>query len=100
MSTPTLLVVTATPDPDQSEALQTYSEMGPPQLIASGAVPKFRAKLVHRVTGEGPSSMVFVAEFPSLEQAKTAFETEAYKEALPFRDKAFQQLDIMLMEAI
>ena len=100
MTQPVLVVVTATPDPHNADALEQYSGKGPPELVASGAVPKFRAKLLERITGDGPSTMVFTAEFESLDAAKAAFETEAYKEAIPFREKAFAQLDIMLMEAM
>jgi len=100
MSNPVMLIAIATPDPENPKALEGYSAKGPPQLIASGAVPKFRAKVVDRLVGEGTSSLIFVAEFPSLDQARAAFETKAYKESLPDRDKAFSQLDIMLAEPL
>ena len=100
MSEPVMLVVTATPDPENAQALEDYSAKGPPQLVASGAVPKFRAKVVDRLVGDGTSSLVFVAEFASIEEARAAFETEAYKAAIPDRNKAFKQLDIMLVEPL
>ncbi len=100
MSNSVIMGVTATPDPAHPEALEEYTAIGPTQLVAAGAVPKFRARLVERLAGEGPANMVFVAEFESLEAAQSAFQTESYKAALPYRDKAFSQRDIMLMEAI
>ena len=77
----------------------TYGTKAPPLLQAAGAVPKVKAKLAEHLVGSADIGTLFVAEFPSADAARAAFETEEYKSLIPIRDKAFKQLNFMIMEA-
>ncbi|MEO1680710.1 MAG: DUF1330 domain-containing protein [Pseudomonadota bacterium] len=99
MSGPILFVSIGTPNPDEAEALEDYAAKAPSLLMAAGAVPKVKAKLVEQLVGEGSAGTLFVAEFPSAEAVKTAFASEAYQALLPARNKAFKELNFFIMEA-
>ena len=99
MPEPVLFVSIGTPDPEQSDALMEYAEKAPPLLVAAGAVPKTRAKLVEQLVGADAPGTLFVAEFPSVEAVKSVFSSDAYTALIPTRDKAFTDLKFLIMEA-
>ena len=98
MSDPVIFVSLGTPNPDEAEALQEYAAKAPPLLMAAGAKPKVKAKLVEHLVGDTPTGTLFVAEFPSADVVREVFASEAYTALLPVRNKAFKTLNFMIME--
>ena len=47
-----------------------------------------RGERVHNFEGEPPLPRVVVIEFPSFDQAKAWYESEAYRQLIPIRQKA------------
>lgn len=100
MSDPVLFAALGTPNPDHPKALQDYAAKAPPILEAHGAKPRLRSRLVAPLLGEGAPGTIFVAEFPSEEALRRAFDDPGYKALIPLRDKAFADLRFMILEEI
>lgn len=98
MSQPVLFVSIGTPNPDEADALQEYAAKAPPLLMAAGAKPRVKAKLVEQLVGDTPAGTLFVAEFPSADAVRDVFASDAYTALLPVRDKAFKSLNFLIME--
>ncbi|MEM0949507.1 MAG: DUF1330 domain-containing protein [Pseudomonadota bacterium] len=98
MSDAVLFVSIGTPNPDAPEALQKYATEAPPLLMAGGAKPKVKAKLVERLVGANSAGTLFVAEFPSAQAVHDVFSSDAYQALVPVRDRAFVELNFMIME--
>ncbi len=93
-----LFVSLGTIDETAPDALKEYAAAAPPILAAAGAKARVRAKLSEQLVGSDAPQTVFVAEFPSAEAARSAFQSEEYKALIPIRDKAFRKLDFFLVE--
>ena len=87
------LVVVATPNPDQPEAVQEYQQASGPLLMAAGAT-SFKRMGVQKVVDGNPAAMVMTMEFPSVEAVDSVFESEEYKALVPVRDKGFKSISI------
>ncbi len=72
----------------QSILLHYFKKQG---LILIG-----KHKISENIVGDKKLHVVVVMEFPSSQAIKKVFESEAYKALLPYRDKAFTDLEMFL----
>ena len=94
------LVVTATPNPDGKEDMQTYLARVAPILQNHGGQIAFRGKTVKPITGDVAFGVLLVMHFESVEVIEKIFESAEYKELIPFRDKGFNKIDIVISAAL
>ncbi len=95
---PVTFISIGTVNPDEGEAMQSYATQAPPLLVAAGAKPKMRGRLVEELVGDGAPQTIFIAEFDSAEAAKAALATDEYQALVPDRDKAFSKLNFFLVD--
>ncbi len=88
-----------TPDPEQSDAFNTYVETASKLLAAGGGVPIKRARVTEVLLGESGPATVFLMEFPSADAIKEVLGSRDYQRLVPFRDKAFKELTFLLAKA-
>ena len=96
MSEKTVLIVNAVVNPHEKEALAHYQKQAGALLGQAGARPLGKFKIADQIAGSTPLHMTVVMEFSSSEHIKAVFESEAYKALLPYRDKAFQAINIYI----
>ena len=95
MSEKATLVVTATPNPNEMESVQSYLTGVLPLLTGAGGQLVKRLKVENLIHGN-PNGMVLVMDFDSDEAITGLFESEDYAKLLPVRDKGFKEINIML----
>lgn len=85
-----LIVYRETPVTDP-EAIAEYSrrnrENAPALQAQFGLIPRVIYGAVQGLEGDAPDGVVLV-EFPTVEAARGWYESEAYQQAIPFREKA------------
>lgn len=85
-----LIVYRETPVTDP-EAIAEYSRRNQENALASqaqfGLVPRVIYGAAQGLEGDTPDGVVML-EFPTVEAARGWYESEAYKQAIPFRQKA------------
>ena len=96
MSEKSLLIVKATPNPLEMEAYEYYVKNAGPIF------KKFKGKSVSKysmsdsIVGNEKFKMLVIMEFPSDDVIKKVFNSEAYQELLPYREKAFTTLNVFI----
>jgi uncharacterized protein (DUF1330 family) len=93
------LVVTATPNPAEMPSVQAYLQGVMPLLLVAGGTLVKRLK-VGDVVGGRPSGMVLVMDFPSEKAVSDLFNSDAYAELVPTRDKGFSEMNILVAGAM
>ena len=88
------LIVNATANLDNQEAIQKYSEGVLPLLLEAGGKPPIRAQLDHVIKGKAAYTLFLFMEFPDQQPILDLFESEEYQKLLPYREKAFNDLNI------
>ena len=96
MSEKAVMIVNAVLSPEGKEAFAEYSEKSVPLFKNAGAKPLAKHKVKETIVGSKKLQVVSIMEFPDIESVKGVFESEAYKELLPLRDKAFVELDVFI----
>ncbi|MEH6578970.1 MAG: DUF1330 domain-containing protein [Amphritea sp.] len=92
MKQPVFLMVEATPNPEQKEALQSYLSQAPVVTKAHGGVPVAKYD-VETALDDGENPAVFaVISFPSRDAIEALFSDPAYKALVPERDRGFDHL--------
>jgi uncharacterized protein (DUF1330 family) len=94
MSNATTLVVTASPNPSEPEAMQDYLKGVLPLLMGAGGQPVKRLKVTDAVGGTPGYGMVLVMNFESKDDVAAMFESEEYKALIPAREKGFTSMSI------
>ena len=90
----TYLIVNAIPNPDHEADLKHYSEAVLPLLLEAGGESIKRAKLNSVVAGEVKYPLFLFMEFPDEQPILDLFESAAYQKLLPYRQKAFTEINI------
>ena len=88
------LIVNATPNPDESEALAYYSEHAGGILKAHGGNLIGKYKIHSSITEQKLESNVMVMEFEDDSIVEALSSGEAYQKLIPYRDKAFRKISI------
>ena len=92
MEQPVFLMVEATPNPDQKEALQAYLSQAPVVTKVHGGVPVATYN-VETAMDDGETPAVFaVISFPSRGAIQALFNDPAYKALIPERDRGFDHI--------
>ncbi len=94
------LVVTAIPNPDAMEDMQTYLSRVLPILKSHGGQIVFRGKTIKSIEGSITFGMLLVMHFESVEVIENIFGASEYTELIPFRDKGFKKIDIIISSAL
>lgn len=96
MSEKSIMIVNAVLNPNEKEAFTYYSEQSAPLFKEAGAKPIGKHKIAKTIIGSKKLQVVAIMEFPSSESITKVFESEVYKELLPYREKAFLELDVFI----
>ena len=96
MSERSLLIVNAVVNPGEREALAYYQQEATPMFVAAGGKPVGKFKISESLIGEADLHMAVVMEFPNDEAIKGVFDSEAYQELIPYREKAFKELNVYI----
>lgn len=95
MNTKATLVVTAVPNPNEMESVQTYLQGVMPLLMGAGGNLVKRLKADQSINGN-PTGMVLVMDFDSAENVKKMFDSDEYAALVPVRKKGFAEMNIHL----
>jgi len=95
MNSKATLVVTATPNPNEMESVQSYLKGVLPLLMGAGGQLVKRLK-VNQVIRGNTSGMVLVMDFDSDEAITELFESDEYAALIPGRNQGFTEMNILL----
>jgi len=96
MSEASTLVVTATPNPNEAEALQAYFEGVRPLLMGAGGKLVKRLRIAESISGTPDYRMLLVMDFESKDAITKVFASEEYAALLPNREKGFTSIVISI----
>lgn len=96
MADKTTLLVTAMPNPNEQESMQTYLKGVMPLLMGAGGQLVKRLKVQGAISGKPTYGMVMVMDFPDQTKLEAMFASEAYAAIVPARDKGFSSINISL----
>ena len=96
----TILIVNATPDPLEQEALAYYSENASAILKAHKGrlVGKYKAQ--RSITAEAFQKNLMIMEFDDDGIIEALTSSEQYQRLIPYRDKAFTQISISFADKV
>jgi uncharacterized protein (DUF1330 family) len=94
------LIVTATPVEGQGEAFARYREVVQPLLKGAGGTPMKRLRVTDVVAGNPDIATVLVMDFDNVDLIKDVFASSAYAAAIPDRDAALSNLQILVTEPV
>ncbi len=96
MSDPTTLIVTATPNPSEPQAMQGYLKGVLPLLMSAGGAIIKRVKITDVIDGDRSYGMVLVMNFDSKEKVSAMFASDEYQALVPIRHRGFSSITIVL----
>ena len=99
MSEKSTLVVTATPNPNEMESVQSYLQGVMPLLTGAGGQLVKRLKVENQIHGNS-NGMVLVMDFDSDDAVTGLFESDEYAKLVPMRDKGFKEMNIMVTHTL
>ncbi|PCJ66102.1 MAG: hypothetical protein COA58_08500 [Bacteroidetes bacterium] len=91
-----VMIVNAGLNPNEKDAFGYYSAHSSPLFKAAGGKLVSKYKVAKSIVGNIEIQLVVIMEFPNNQAIIKVFESEAYKELLPFRDRAFTELDVFI----
>jgi uncharacterized protein (DUF1330 family) len=96
MSDKSLMIVNAVLNPHEKTTFTYYSEQSAPLFKSAGGSLVEKYKVNQTIVGDKKLQVVVIMEFPNKDAIVSVFESEAYKELLPFRNKAFIDLNVFI----
>ena len=90
----TTLIVNATPNPNESEALAYYSKYAGEILKAHNGKLISKYTIFESITNEKLESNVMIMEFENDNIIEVLSSGESYKKLIPYRNKAFNKISI------
>lgn len=94
--TPAFLIITAIPNPEKMEAVQTYLSQIMPVLVAGGGKPVGRYSVTNQLIGrDGPKMMALLA-YADEKSITDTVDGEAFTALDGLREQAFLQLNLMV----
>jgi len=96
MSEQTLLIVNASVNPNEKEALSTYLDKAGTLFAKAGGKPLGRFKITEHLKGNHTPQMVAVMQFPNSQVIKNVFDSAEYETLIPIRNKAFTELNLFI----
>lgn len=94
------LVVTATPNPEAMQDMQTYLQEVAPLLMKKGGKLVYRGKTTKAIKGNLDFAMLMVMSFESEQEIQAVFESPEYAQLIPFRDRGFKSVDILISSSL
>ncbi|WP_299251738.1 DUF1330 domain-containing protein [uncultured Aquimarina sp.] len=92
------LTIVATINPNGKEELTHYLEKVGVLYKKVDAKPINKFKITKLLIGDYTPSLVSIMEFPNMNSLNDVFESDDYKELLPYREKAFSKLEAYISE--
>lgn len=93
------LILLGTRRPGTDDEYQSYVSAAGPLLAAAGAAWNGQFDHVEDLAGEGPAQ-VRIMDFPDAASIRDVFNSPEYQEIIPLRDKAFEDLGIMIATTV
>jgi uncharacterized protein (DUF1330 family) len=94
MDNPVTMFVVGTLNPNASDALEAYQKSVLPLFRQAGGTPVGKHRVIGQLVGARSATVITQMEFPSEETVRGVFESPVYREAIPNRDRAFQELNV------
>jgi len=94
--TPAFLIITAIPNPEKMEAVQSYLSQIMPVLVAGGGKPVGRYRVTNQVIGEGGPKMMALLEYLDEKSITDMVDGEAFTALADLREQAFLHLNLMV----
>lgn len=79
---------------NEPQALGEYFRITAPLLERARARIVRRFALNEAIVGDRPAQMAVIVEYPDREAVDLVFKSSDYRQAIPFRDRAFLKYDI------
>jgi len=92
----TVMIVNAVVNQEHQESLIHYQQNAGPLFIQAGGKPLGKFKVSERIAGTTNLNLTVVMEFDNSDAIKGVFESEAYKELIPYRNNGFKTIDIFI----
>ncbi|MBO0343501.1 DUF1330 domain-containing protein [Flagellimonas profundi] len=92
------LTIVATLNPNGKEELSHYLEKVGLLYKKARAKPVNKFKITKPLIGDYKPSLVSIMEFPNINSLNEVFESNDYKQLIPFREKAFSKLEAYISE--
>ena len=92
------LIITAIPNPENMQEMQSYLEKAGPFAPKSGGVFVSRYKTLKHLAGENGAELMTIIEFPDSQSIEAMFNDEEYKKLTDIREKAFAKLNMRICE--
>lgn len=100
MSTKIILIIIATINPNEREALAQYLEEMNVFYTEVGAIPISKHKISEVIMGEETPNLVAILEFPDRASVDRVFNSKRYQKLVALREKAFIKVSVVLSEDI
>ncbi len=91
-----ILIIVASVNPAESQALNHYLDQINILYRQVDARPLAKYKVFETMTGEYVPNLVTIMEFKNEAALDSVFKSAAYKDLLPYREKAFSRVDILM----
>ena len=92
------LIITAIPNPENMQAMQSYLEQAGPFAPKYGGVFVSRYKTIKHLVGENRAELMSIFEFPDAQSIENMMNDEEYKKLTEIREKAFTKLNMRICE--
>ncbi|SEL52157.1 Uncharacterized conserved protein, DUF1330 family [Aquimarina amphilecti] len=92
------VTIVATINQNGKEELSHYLEKVGVLYKKVDAKPINKFKITKPLIGDYSPSLVSIMEFPNMKSLNDVFNSDEYKELLPYRDKAFSKLEAYISE--
>lgn len=91
----TQLILLGTRRPDTDDDFKAYVSVAGPLFAAAGGTWNGQFDRVDDLAGEGPDQ-VRIMDFPDEDTIRALFGSAEYRQVIPLRDKAFEELRIIV----
>ncbi|SED05742.1 Uncharacterized conserved protein, DUF1330 family [Tenacibaculum sp. MAR_2009_124] len=94
----TYLTIVATINPKGKEELSKYLEKTEILYKKVNAKPVHKFMITKTLIGESTPNLVSIMEFQNIHSLNDVFESDDYKELIPYREKAFTKLEAFISQ--
>jgi uncharacterized protein (DUF1330 family) len=92
------LIITAIPNPENMQGVQSYLEKAGPFAPKYGGIFISRYKTLKHLVGENGAELMSIFEFPDVQSIENMMNDEEYKKLTEIREKAFTKLNMRICE--
>ena len=91
------VVFLATINPQEQDALNYYFKYVQPMFTKVGGKDISQYKITEKFLGDDDTQIIAISTFPSKKVMDNFFNSKEYQKLVPYRDKAFKDLDIFIV---